>query len=73
MPDYEIIVESMNPCGGAKYARKEFIEVETESPEAYVKAHGQYPIREITRDGSGDVVITTGNDSGYVIRYTFSE
>lgn len=73
MPEYEIIIESMNPCGGAKYAQKEFIEVEAESPEAYVKAHGQYPIREVTRDGAGDVVITTGNDSGYVIRYTFSE
>lgn len=73
MPEYEIIIESMNPCGGAKYAQKEFIEVEAESPEAYVKAHGQYPIREVARDGAGDVVITTGNDSGYVIRYTFSE
>lgn len=73
MPDYEIIIESMNPCGGAKYAQKEFIEATVESPEAYVKAHGQYPIREVTKDAAGDVIITTGNDSGYVIRYTFSE
>lgn len=73
MPEYEIIVESTNPCGGTKYAQREFIEAETDSPEAYVKAHGRYPVREITETATGDVVITTGNDSGYMIRYTFAE
>lgn len=73
MTEYEVFVETMNPCGGAQYAKKEFIEIEAESPEAYVKAHGQYPIREIGKNAAGDVVITTGNDSGYIVRYTFTE
>lgn len=73
MTEYEVFVETMNPCGGARHAKKEFIEVETESPEAYVKAHGQYPIREMSKNAAGDVVITTGNDSGYIVRYTFTE
>lgn len=73
MTEYEVFVETMNPCGGARHAKKEFIEIETESPEAYVKAHGQYPIREMSKNAAGDVVITTGNDSGYIVRYTFTE
>lgn len=72
MTEYEVFVETMNPCGGARHAKKEFIEIETESPEAYVKAHGQYPIREMSKNAAGDVVITTGNDSGYIVRYTFT-
>lgn len=73
MTEYEVFVETMNPCGGAQHAKKEFIEIEAESPEAYVKAHGQYPVREISKTVAGDVVITTGNEAGYIIRYTFTE
>lgn len=32
MKEYEILVETMNPCGGASHAKKEFIEAEAESP-----------------------------------------
>lgn len=70
---YEVFIEDMNPCGGAEYARKEFIEVEAESPEAYVKAKGRYPILEITESADGDTVITTGDGKGYFVKYTFSE
>ena len=36
MNEYEVIIEEITPCGGETYARKEIIEVEAESPEAYV-------------------------------------
>lgn len=40
MKEYEIIIETINPCGGTKHAQNEIIEAEAESPEAYVKEHG---------------------------------
>ena len=72
MAEYEIIVESMTPCGGSKYANRTIIEAEAESPEAYVEQHKRFPIRDISRI-DGAVVITTGNESGYIDRYTFTE
>lgn len=41
MNEYEVFVEDINSCGGAQYAKKELIEVEAESPEAYVQRTGQ--------------------------------
>ena len=40
MKEYEIIIETINPCGGTKHAQNEIIEAEAESPEAYVKEKG---------------------------------
>lgn len=73
MKDFEVFIETINPCGGSKHAEHEIIEVEAESPESYVKENGRFPIREITKNADGDVVITTGDEGGYVIRYTFTE
>ena len=73
MTDYESLVETINPCGGQKYGKKEFVEAETESPEAYVQQHGRYPVLDVGKNASGDVVITTGDGKGNVIRYTFTE
>ena len=73
MPEYELIIEDMNPCGGAAHARRELLEVKAESPEAYVRAHGRMPIRSIETAAPGVTVITTGNDAGYIVRYTFSQ
>lgn len=73
MKEYEILVETMNPCGGAAHAKKEFIEAEAESPESYVKEHGKYTILETIKNPNGDVTIVTGDSKGYLIRYTFSE
>ena len=73
MKEYEVFVEDINPCGGSKYARKEWIEVEAESPEDYVKKNGKFPILEITENADGDTVINTGDGKGYFTRYTFSE
>ena len=73
MNEYEVFVEDINSCGGAQYAKKEMIEVEAESPEAYVKEHGRFPIMEISENANGDTVITTGDGNGNFLKYTFSE
>lgn len=72
MKDYEVFVEDINPCGGAKHAKKKLIEVQAESPEAYVKENGSFPIMEVTRTEDG-VIITTGDGSGNFVKYTFTE
>lgn len=73
MNEYEVFVEDINPCGGASHAKKELIEVEAVSPEAYVKEHGRFPIMEQFENANGDTVIVTGDGSGNMVRYTFSE
>lgn len=73
MNEYEIFIEIINPCGGSSHAQTEIIEAEAESPEAYVKQNGKLPIREISENTEGDIVITTGDSNGYIIRYTFTE
>lgn len=64
MNEYEVFIEDINSCGGEQYAKKELIEVEAESPEAYVKANGRFPIISIAENADGDTVITTGDGVG---------
>lgn len=73
MKAYEVYLEESTPCGGTKYAKKEFFEVKADSPEAYVKAHAKWPILDVERNGDGDLVITTGDSAGNLVRYVFSE
>lgn len=73
MNEYEVFIEDINSCGGEQYAKKELIEVEAESPEAYVKAYGRFPIISIAENADGDTVITTGDGVGNFLRYTFTE
>ena len=73
MREYEVVSEYINPCGGAEYAIREIFDVETDDPVEYVRKEGRFPILEVTKDASGDVLIITGDDKGYRIRYTFSE
>lgn len=73
MNEYEICIETINPCGGSQHAIREIIEVECESPEAYVKANGRFPVIDTIENADGDTVIVTGDGKGYIIRYTFSE
>ena len=73
MNEYEVFVEDITSCGGEKYAKKEFFEVEAVSPEAYVREKGRYPILDISRNAKGDTVILTGDANGNMLRYTFSE
>lgn len=72
MHEYEVLIETINPCGGEAHASKDFKEIEAESPEAYVKAQGRYPILDTGKNTAGDVVITTGDGRGSMIRYTFT-
>ena len=73
MHEYEIFVEEINPCGGEKHSKKTLIEAEADSPEAYVKEHAQFPIREIFTNSAGDTIISAGEPGGYMTRYTFTE
>ena len=73
MNEYEVYIEEINPCGGSQHAKKSIIEIEAESPEAYVTANGRFLIMEISKNSNGDEVIITGDGNGYYIRYIFSE
>ena len=43
MKEYEIIIETINPCGGDRHSQQEIAEVKTKSPEAHVKEKGRFP------------------------------
>lgn len=73
MKEYEILIETINPCGGESHEKKEIIEAECESPEAYVKEKATYPIMDNTKTATGDVLIITGDGKGSMVRYTFTE
>ena len=73
MNEYEILVETINPCGGAAHAKREIIEAEAESPEAYVKSKAPYPVIDRVLTSDGDTLIITGDGSGSIVRYTFTE
>ncbi|MDO5410026.1 MAG: hypothetical protein Q4F21_06165 [Lachnospiraceae bacterium] len=73
MAIYDVLVESINPCGGAAHSEKKFIEVETDDPTAYVRENGQWDIIDSTETVDGDHVITTGDGNGYIVKYIFSE
>ena len=73
MNEYEVFIEDINSCGGEQHARKEIIEVEAISPEAYVKENGRFPILDITENATGDTLIITGDGKGNFVKYTFTE
>jgi hypothetical protein len=73
MHEYEVFIEDINSCGGSQHAKKELIEVEADSPEAYVRENGRFPIMDISENADGDTVILTGDGKGNFLKYTFSE
>mgnify|MGYP006968822449 FL=1 len=73
MNEYEILIETINPCGGEAHAKREIIEAEAESPEAYVKSKAPYPVIDRVLTSDGDTLIITGDGSGSMARYTFTE
>ena len=73
MKEYEIIIETINPCGGDRHSQQEIVEAKIESPEAFVKEKGRFPIIDKIENPDGGVVIVTGDGNGYMVRYTFSE
>lgn len=72
MNEYEIFMETITPCGGEKHAIKQFLEVEAESPEAYVEANKRFPVLDTTTTKDGAVLIITGDGHGNFVRYTFT-
>ena len=73
MKEYEILVETINPCGGEGHAKREILEAECESPEAYVQENAPYPVTDTVKTPAGDTLIITGDGKGSMVRYTFSE
>ena len=73
MKEYEVFVEDINHCGGTKYAKKEFREIQAESPEAYVREQTRLPIIESRQTAAGETVILTGDGHGNFLRFTFSQ
>ena len=72
MKEYELCIETMNPCGGKEYAQRQFLDVETDDPVAYVKTNAPLPILDVS-EVDGSTVITTGDGHGYITKYTFTE
>lgn len=72
MNEYEVLVETINPCGGDRHAKKEFLEIEAKSPEQYVADNGTFPVMSSGKTPEGDVIITTGDGKGSMVRYTFT-
>lgn len=73
MREYEILMETINPCGGEAHAKREILEAEAESPEAYVKAKAPYHVIDRVKTPDGDTLIITGDGKGNMVRYTFTE
>ena len=73
MNEYEVLIETINPCCGEAHSKKELKDISAESPDAYVRAQGLCPILDSGKNASGDVVITTGDGKGNMVRYTFTE
>lgn len=70
---YEVTIEDMTPCGGEKYAIRQILEIEAESPMAYVQANKRFPNVTETTNDAGDPVIIASNPVGYRTKYTFTE
>lgn len=73
MNEYEVLIETINPCGGEAHSSREFKEIEAASPEAWIAENGRFPVLDSGKNASGDTVITTGDGKGTLIRYTFTE
>lgn len=71
MTEYEVLRQDINPCGGARNAITKLFDVETDDPVAYVRENGPFPITDTGRNEDGDLVITTADGKGNVVRYIF--
>ena len=70
---YEVTIENITPCGGEKYAVRQILEVEAESPMQYVMENKLFPDVEAVKSSDGETVIIASNPAGYRTRYTFTE
>lgn len=71
MKEYEVTIESMNPCGGEQYAQREIREIETEDPAAWVKA--ETSIQNLTVEELQGGMRIIAEQNGYTKRFTFTE
>ena len=71
MKEYEVTIESMNPCGGEQFAQREIREIETDDPIAWVKAETN--MYEVTTDTLRDGLLVVAGQNGYIKRFTFVE
>ena len=71
MKEYEVTIESMNPCGGEQFAQREIREIETDDPIAWVK--GETNMNEVTTDTLRDGLLVVAGQNGYIKRFTFVE
>ncbi len=72
MNEYEVVVETINPCGGAAHSKREIIEISADSPEEYVRREGRFPILETVQTPDGTCIVT-GDGAGNFVRYTFCD
>jgi len=71
MKEYEVTIESMNPCGGEQFAQREIREIETEDPVAWVRA--QTGLTEMTTEELREGLLVIAGQNGYIKRFTFVE
>lgn len=43
MHEYEVLIETINPCGGEAHAAREFKQIEAASPEGMLRRRGVIP------------------------------
>jgi hypothetical protein len=71
MREFEVAIESMNPCGGEQYAQREIREIETDDPVAWVRA--QTGITDVTVEQLQNGLLVIAGQNGYIKRFTFTE
>ena len=72
MKEYELVIESYNPCGGTAYAQKKFMEIETDDPVAYVKDYAKVDKVNIFSETADETILMV-EENGYVQKYYFTE
>ena len=73
MTEYEVSVETMTACGGAEYAKQEFMDVECDDPVEWVRQNARWPIVSTDMLPGGVTVVLTRDCAGNGVRYSFSE
>ena len=73
MKTYELIIEKRQPtCGGKPPKLYEFLTVQTENPEAYVRSREPGKALSVASKPGGELVICVGEGMKQV-RYCFTE
>ncbi|MGM9549924.1 MAG: hypothetical protein ACI3V5_08775 [Faecousia sp.] len=72
MDTYELIIERRQPpCGGKPPKLYEFLTVQTENPEAYVRSREPEGERTVMQSPNGELIISVGEGLKQV-RYCFT-